>query len=660
MLTERLHRLNSAGGPPRAAGLQRLAVLLLALLSTLLFGLLFTSFPVLYDTDSYYHLGIARLYAEEGVVDQLPWLRFSLLRDGFGDKELLFHLLMVPLAGGEQASLGGRWALALWNGLLVGLLAALGARALRRPAGRRRGLAWGVLLLVPWVSYFGSLAFLGRAVRLRPELLALALLLLASWCAGSGRFRWLGVVAVLFALSYTAFHALVGLCFLWFLQQGWMRRCWHWRLLLYSLLGTVSGLLLHPHLPHNLRVWKVQSIDFFRYKSVLDVGTEIGSQSAADLLLMNLPWALVLGLLWLARRPMASEPTVEDRQLADVFAVAAVAWCGLYCLMLRFSTYAIPFFSLALLFGLRARGFGIGARISLWGRGTLPLWSLLLLPLLVGGYRSQEFLSGLSQSSGTELEREEDWTAFGRALPPGARVAAEWGATHNYFFFAPHGRYLNVLDPVFMALPFAAEHASLRAVMEGREADIPLALRQRLDSDFLALSRFHRHPALLRQLEADPRFRLRYGGYTLLYELVAEGNQDFVLDWRLVPRGTELPVMPDQPVPEWPAYPRLVAAELRASEGLVDCGRLQPPSRCQALVHDFQLAKAERRRWELAPVGVTSLWLDGRALASTGTLGAVLGAGVTLPVKLDAGAHRLTILTCSDGSRPAGFFLLER
>ena len=51
----------------------------------------------LHDTDAYFHLAIARLYAEQGLVDELPALRLSLMRDGYGDKEVLFHLLLAPL-----------------------------------------------------------------------------------------------------------------------------------------------------------------------------------------------------------------------------------------------------------------------------------------------------------------------------------------------------------------------------------------------------------------------------------------------------------------------------------------------------------------------------------------------------------------------------------
>ena len=615
----------------------------LALLALVLFGALFASFPVLYDTDSYFHLAIARVYAHQGVVDSLPWLRTSLLRDGFGDKEFLFHALMAPLAGGEPADalLGGRWALAGWNALLVGALAALGRLAVGR-----------VGLALPLVVYVGSLDFLGRAIRLRPELLALLLVLAAAWCVGTRRERLLGVVVMVFTLSYTAFHALLGLCGLWFLQRGWMRRDWRWGMLLYPVLGAVLGLWIHPHFPHNLLVWKVQSIDFFQHKAALDVGTEIGTHPADALLKLNLAWLLVLAAVWSARAPRSpGRPLRRDDPMADAMLVAALVWTGLYVLMLRFSTYAIPFLSLALLFEMRRRGLGVGGWMRLPGRGRLPLAVVLAVPLWLGGSATRDLLVGLAEARGGELGREADWAAAGAALPPGARTAAEWGTTHVFLFFAPQALYLNVLYP--------RQHAALREIYDGRAVDIPRTLRRDLDSDFLIVSRFHRAPELLERLADDPRLVPRYAGYTLIYEVVpADGA--FALDWKMVPRGEALPVATEVDISAWRDYPRSEGAG-REVEGFVDVARLDGLSRCVALVRDARSeADGGARSVELAPWGPTTLWIDGAPPVSTGALGAVLGRGVGLALEPGAGRRRMSVLTCRGEDARSGFYLVRR
>ena len=76
----------------------------------------------LFDTDSYFHLAAARRYLDVGLRDGLPWARFSVMYEGFGDKELLFHLLLAPLASWFGPT-GGRFAVAVLNGVIAAVRA---------------------------------------------------------------------------------------------------------------------------------------------------------------------------------------------------------------------------------------------------------------------------------------------------------------------------------------------------------------------------------------------------------------------------------------------------------------------------------------------------------------------------------------------------------
>ncbi len=639
--------------PVRRAG--PLAVFLAGLI---LFGALFQSFPVLYDTDSYYHLAIGRTYARHGVVDTLPWARFSLLNE-FGDKELLFHLGLAPFTGREGSTAGGRWGLAVLNALVATALAAMGIAAVGR---------WG--LLAPVLVYAGSLDFLGRAIRLRPEILSLLLLLAAVWCAGRHRYRWLGLVAALYALSYTAFHALLGLAAAWFVHQGWVRRRWRWGLLLYPVLGVGVGLVIHPHFPQNLVVWKVQSVDFFQHKGALNVGTEIGAHAAPDLLWLNLAWGLALWVLWRGSggriRSADERASKGDGALADVLWVTTAAFGVLYVLMLRFSIYFVPFATLAVLHEIRRRGGAPGRWMALPWRGRIPTALALVLALILGVPRTAGLLQGLAGSRGP-VTREDEWQAFGRSLPPGAQVAAEWGSTHLYMFWAPQAVFLNVLDPVFMNVRYPQAYRALRDLMEAREPDVPMTLRKELASDYLALSRFHPSQGLLLRLVDDPRLRLRYRGYTLLYEVVAGANHDFVLDWRVVPKGSRIPPSASD-VTGLAELPRAAEEQLRQVEGYLDVsGVAAEAGDCVALVHLQEVETLETRLYELAPYGPTRLWLDdGLLLAAGDTRRAYLGNGITFPVVLEPGIHRFTVLTCpgyaagGGGEARSGFYLVRR
>src|SRR5437879_727752 len=193
-------------GEPRDAPAARVpartwpAVALVFLGSGLALYLRCARFPVLPDGDSYYHLAVARAYAEHGLSYRPDWARFSIMHDGFGDKELLFHVLLMPLARLADATRGGVVALALLGALVAAVLAHQATAAIGR---------WG--LAVPLLVFGGAADFMLRAIRLRPELLSLLLILLAIPLASRRRPVLLGVLACLYALGYPAFQAFLRL-----------------------------------------------------------------------------------------------------------------------------------------------------------------------------------------------------------------------------------------------------------------------------------------------------------------------------------------------------------------------------------------------------------------------------------------------------------------
>jgi hypothetical protein len=109
---------------------------------------------------------------------------------------------------------------------------------------------------------------------------------------------------------------------------------------------------------------------------------------------------------------------------------------------------------------------------------------------------------------------------FAAALPDGATVAAPWDATSHYLFAAPHARYLNVLDPVFLHAVRPDLGEPVRALFSGRAPDAKGVVRGLLASDYVAFPR-DGHGPLLAQLTADPRFRPVWAGLNhLLFRCV--------------------------------------------------------------------------------------------------------------------------------------------
>jgi len=615
-------------------------VKLLATLFTLSFLIFLVSFsliPVLFDSDSSYHMAVARRYLDQGFSGGLPWARFSVMHDGFGDKDFLFHCLLMPFAAIRDPMSGGFLALAVLN---AGLVTVLAQAAL--PAGRV------LAALAPLLLYAGASNFTIRCLALRPELLSLLLIVAAAVASSRRRYRLLALYALVYTLTYTAFHVFFGLCVLWFLAERYRDREASPAAVGWPLAGIAAGILIHPHFPESLKVWYSQNVLFFFNKSLLDVGTEFNPPRAVELLLLNSGWFLGVGLiLLLSRRSPAPSPLESTRRRH--FLIAAAVFGTLFFFMQRFALYVFPLVTLSLLLA-RKGSRGIPPLAKRTARIALAAGVVVtVLACLSTLWNVHRFLD----RSGVFLEgRRADWEAIGPLLPPGARVAAPWIETGFYVLWAPQATYLNVLDPLFMALKDPRAYRAQRRIFAGAEPDVPLRLLADLHSDYLVFSLLSEdRRALLQRLEADPRIRRLKAGINAVYAIEPGSNGAFVLDWDVGAQGGggTLP------------YPRRTDPREAAVEGYVDARRLEGPLRERSFVHTESVSTPVRVEYELSSAGPFTLLADGKEIgASDVGSRAVLGRGLIVPVTLSRGTHTLAV-RLGLGPQPGnqGFYLRE-
>ncbi len=567
------------------------------------FAFYFLSQPFLADGDSYYHLGIAREFARHGIVHDFPWARFSVMRDGFGDKELLFHVVIAPWMWLGDAEEMGRLALALFNAILVTLLGWLGIRAVG---------SWGVLL--PALVYFGSLPFADRAARLRPELLGLTLLLAVIWLAGRRRFILLFFASAAFALSYTAWHVVAFLAVVFALGDYFVESRLEWKTPAAVLGGIAGGLLIHPHFPHNLVIWWYQNALYFLYKDKVDIGTEIFPPVLRDTLLYHVPLVAALVIYALSTR---HENDDEYERPARYLLIAAVLFALLFARMERMVTYLAPLAALAMVFRrrmiVRPRALAIGLALC-----------------LAAGLAQTAYV--FQQDVGEVHFAEANWNAVGRIIPPGAKVAADWRDGTRLVFAAPQGRYLDVLDPVFMAAKYPREYAIAESIWSGAAIDVPSSLRA-LDSDYLFFFAVPQRARLLQRIVRDPRFTPLYSNGTILVRVGA--SPGFLRNWQLS-NGAQY------------VWPDAVSAYVDLSSSIERCAT----ARALMTAGAYQL--------EVAPSGTAEVRLDTALLAQRTKEGeAVIGSGLKIPLVVPQGEHWLAVTTCRS-KKGMGFFALKR
>jgi hypothetical protein len=285
----------------------------------------------------------------------------------------------------------------------------------------------------------------------------------------------------------------------------------------------------------------------------------------------------------------------ERRSELPFAIVPAAVFAILFVGMARMATYAFPLATLAILFAI-GRPQKIAAAIA------LVIAMVVSVPAA-----SNPMLIHLLRNA-KRITSETEWTKFGRAVPPGAKVAADWERGELFAFWAPQGRYLNVLDPIFMALPYPKEYATQRKLFDGTAPDVVASMRA-LDSDFIAFDWTDATGPFLERVRSDPRLRVIYGGYNVLMQA------------RTVPSV---------------AYIDLRATAHPCAETTMT---------------------AAGGRYRFAPYGPSTLSVDGvKQLEIRGVPLAILHRGIVFEVP--PGTHQIAVRTCV-AAEDAGFYLVR-
>jgi hypothetical protein len=197
--------------------------------------------------DSYYHVKMAAMLPEYGLMREFPWLRFVYFTDSgneFVSHHYGFHVLLAPFVLASRAISGdclegAKWAMSGFFGLNIALFAAvLRACGVR---GRWFWLAW--LVLMP-PHFFTRHAFV-RAIA--PSL---SCMLLITW----GLIRGRGVILAIAVAAYVHVYlggllyapALVG-AYAAACLAAQPRRQLSWRLVLAAVIGWIVGVATHPY-----------------------------------------------------------------------------------------------------------------------------------------------------------------------------------------------------------------------------------------------------------------------------------------------------------------------------------------------------------------------------------------------------------------------------
>ena len=399
------------------------------------------STSVLPEYDGWFHIKYASLLPKLGFTHEFKWAAQSVWAAHYADKELLFHVFLVPFTWTGDLIGGMKLATVLLGaGVVATFFLVLALNRVRWPE------LWTALLL-------GSgYVFLYRLCMARPHLLSIILLLWSVHLILNRRRRALAVVIFVYSLSYTAFHLPLALALMIAAEEYVVERELDWKTPAVILGAMAAGIVLNPYFPDNFRAFWAHNfvVPWMSVRTDLDLGMadELMPLSTRALLVQHAG----IGLAWLGAMYLALlRPQPAGRRTRGLFLISS-----LYLLMTlmihRFVEYSVPLtlFFLGAFYSERLEGFDLRAALA-----RRPLIRAAAAALLVA-------LAALA------FKTYRDTAPILHLNPPSLRGAALWLAEHTpqdelvftcdwddspqLFFYDDHNRYPVMMDPVLMYL----------------------------------------------------------------------------------------------------------------------------------------------------------------------------------------------------------------
>ena len=387
------------------------------------------------DTDPYYHIKLASILRNHGIIHEFPWTQFSSWKAGFFDKDFLFHVILIPFAQGDLV-----WGAKIANCFLVGMFG-LSFYCLLNLSNIRFALFWTLLL-------FGAgFHFWNRMFLLRPALISIPLLLYGTLSIVRGWKISAFLLTAIYVLSYNAAFLLPLVALLFFIISIIFREENKWRILLAVLLGFLAGILAHPYRTTMWENFWIQNmyvlLSSWGDRENIRSASELSSLGAREFILhttLSSLCAFVSMLYPLLRNIRVSSAQVTFLFLQLIFFV-------LTALSQRFIEYWVPLsvFSLAFIIATPQKMAVQSNRVTRMGCYVVMVISLVAVGFMFN--KAWPVTRLIYMKSGKHAG--EDAALWMQTNIPKNEIVftCDWDDSPHLFFFNDQNRYLVMADP---------------------------------------------------------------------------------------------------------------------------------------------------------------------------------------------------------------------
>lgn len=394
--------------------------------------------PFLYDCDGYYHIKAPYFIREFGLKHDFPWAQFSTFKKCFSDKELLFHLLILPFTYiGKDFHMQARFSVIFFVILFFITFIFIQKKYVLKP-----------ILCLSVLSLPLSMLFLAYINYLRPKTLAVTFILILIYFLIEK--RWIGVfiISIIYSLTHISFVLAIALALGIEILRYIYKREFYVRNLLYSLLGIAIGIFIHPNFPNNFVSFHLNAIlvpwNTMLGNLALNYGLEWNPANTKIILLDFLPF--FAGLFFSFLILLLKRINIGFHTIAFFFSSCFFVFLSMFSICYWYFMYPLGIIFLAMFFSDILKGKNLRLKIIfLWAAGTILIAQAFLI--LKNDSIKNESTGKMTMNS--HYERIADW--MNKHIPAGEIIYhTSWSDSPYFICLNPKDYYLTMLDPIYM------------------------------------------------------------------------------------------------------------------------------------------------------------------------------------------------------------------
>lgn len=401
------------------------------------------------DPDAFYHMKMAKLIGEQGVITNFPWMQYTVLKDYYIDQHLLYHILLIPFVVLIPPFYGTKISIIFFATIfLIGFSLILKS------------------LKISYSAFYGILMALAVPLTFRLNLvkansLSLLMLFLGVYLAVKRKYWWLLLLSWLYVWAYGGFILLLLAVGLYVLIDWIFTKKLSWKLLLAIISGFAAGLIINPYFPKNILFYwqQVVQIGIINYQDKIGVGGEWYPYGLVELLtgcslitVLLFVSILLFGIFY-----------KKQNSLSWFSFLLFIVGLVLVLKSRRYIEYYVPFsiFFIANALQVVSTEYFLSAvknmLIKFWQKNiftkfiffVIAVYFLLIIPAIIvkDCLRNRDDLqSGIPY---TKFAAASAWLA--NNTPQGSIVLhSDWDEFPNLFYYNSHNYYIVGLDPTFM------------------------------------------------------------------------------------------------------------------------------------------------------------------------------------------------------------------